>query len=51
MKRHNDHSNSFKGKYLMEVGLQFKGLGNHYHKGNKVACRWDGEEEADSSTS
>lgn len=28
----------FKVKYLMEVGLQFKVLGNYYHGGSKAAC-------------
>ena len=30
MKRHHDHSNSYKGKYLIGAGLQFRGLVPYY---------------------
>jgi hypothetical protein len=32
VKRHHDHSNSYKEKHLIRAGLQFRGL-VHYHLG------------------
>jgi hypothetical protein len=34
MKRHHDHSISYKGKHLIGADLHFRGLG-HYHHGKK----------------
>ena len=34
VKRHHDHSSSYKGKYLIGAGLQFRGL-IHYHHDKK----------------
>jgi hypothetical protein len=34
VKRHHDHSNSYKGKYFIEAALQFRGL-VHCHHGGK----------------
>ena len=31
VKRHQDHSNSYKGKHLTGAGLQFRGLVNYHH--------------------
>ena len=54
MKRHHEHSNSYKGKYLVKVGLQFIGL-VHYHHGGKhgsMQANMNGAgEEAETSTS
>ena len=36
MKRHHDQGNSYKGKHLLGVDLQFKGL-VHYHLGSVQA--------------
>ena len=41
MKRHYDHSNSYKGKHLIGVGLQFRGLVYYCHGG------WHGGKQAD----
>jgi hypothetical protein len=30
VKRHHDHSNSYKGKYLVEIGIQYRGLVYYY---------------------
>jgi hypothetical protein len=37
--RHYDHRNSYKGKYLIEAGFQFRGLVHYDHAENVVACR------------
>ena len=37
MKRHHDHSNSYKGKHLIGAGLQFRVL-VHYCHGRKHSC-------------
>ena len=34
VKRHYDHSNSYKRKHLIGAGLHFSGL-DHYHHGRK----------------
>ena len=31
VKRHRDHRNSYNGKHLIGVGLQFRGLVNYHH--------------------
>jgi hypothetical protein len=51
--KHHDHSNFYKGKYLLGTGLQFRGLVQYYH-GGKHGSMWADimlEEGAESSTS
>ena len=49
MKRHHDHSNSYKGKHLIGAGLQGRGL-VHYHHEEKHGGRQGSGEGAESST-
>lgn len=39
VKRHHDHSNSYKGKHLIGAGLQFEGLVHCYHAQSMAAYR------------
>jgi hypothetical protein len=50
VKRHYDHGNSYKGKYLIGTGLQLRGLVHYYH-GGSMAGRHGAREVAENSTS
>jgi hypothetical protein len=48
MSRSHDHGNCYKGKHLIEAGLQFRGLINYQHGGGMAGCRqtwcWRGQD-------
>ena len=41
MKRHHDHSNSYKGKHLIRAGLWFRGLACYCHGGKQDGMQAD----------
>ena len=43
VKRHHGHDNSYKGKLLIEAGLQFRGLILYHHGGWHVGRHGAGE--------